>query len=424
MPIQEDRRITIWLKCVLICLVLVLPARCYIGYYLHALQTTSNLSVQYINLVDLAVAVTTIIIGVNSRKIACERNTFRVVAVYLATNFFMLFMAIISGYVDYVGELISKSFIVLCAGVVASKVKDYSDAQKSSIYIISLAILTVASFFLTQYKGYAVMNRVGTLGFGTNETAYFACCILAIALFVSNINIWLRVGASILSLACVLNVASRRGMIVAIAIPIVWIIVSLWNKRSSRRIPSRSFFTALAIIIAGVVIIISRHEQILNYINGSALMVRYRFTIKYNNEFMDYSARLSIFDEVIRYIKNHLFIGSCGCDKILSQGHITHAHNLLLQFIATNGIVIGTVYAAYTVMTFVRSLKIMRVYIERKDYAFPAVISLFFILYFMFEMFGYLLWNPKGLFWIALTMFLIGIEYRNYVLNSSVEKEK
>lgn len=421
MPIRENRKILIWLKCMLVCIVLVLPARCYTGYYLHALQTTSNLSVQYLNLVDVAVVITAIILGFNKNKILFENTTFRTVAIYMIVNFFMLLLAVIFGYVDYTGELISKGIIVLCAGVVVSKVKDYTDTQKSSIYIVSLLILVVASFFLSGYKGYALMNRVGTLGFSTNETANFACCVLAIALFVENINIWLRLGASILSVACILNVASRRGMVVAIAILGVWVLILLWHKRSSK-IASRSFFTALVIIIVGVAFVIVKHQQILNYVNSSALMVRYRFAARYNNEFMDISGRLSIYDEILDYIKDHFLFGSYGCDKILAQGHIAHAHNLFLQFIATNGILIGILYTWYAFATFVRAIKMMKTYLDRRDYIFPAVLSLFFIIYFTFEMFGYLLWNPKGLFWIAITMFLIKIEYRDYVLNGSPKK--
>lgn len=422
MPIRENRQILIWLKCMLVCIVLVLPARCYTGYYLHALQTTSNLSVQYLNLVDVAVVITAIILGFNKNKILFENTTFRTVAVYMIVNFFMLLLAVIFGYVDYTGELISKSIIVLCAGVVVSKVKDYTDTQKSSIYIVSLLILVIASFFLSGYKGYALMNRVGTLGFSTNETANFACCVLAIALFVENINIWMRLGASILSVACILNVASRRGMVVAIAIFVVWVLILLWHKRSSK-IALRSFFAALVIIIAGVAFVIVKHQQILNYVNSSALMVRYRFAARYNDEFMDISGRLSIYEETIDYIRDHFFLGSYGCDKILAQGHIAHAHNLLLQFIATYGVLFGVFYAWYALVTFGRALKMMKTYLGRRDYIFPAVLSLFFIIYFTFEMFGYLLWNPKGLFWIAITMFLIKIEYRDYVLNGSPKKE-
>lgn len=422
MPIRENRQILIWLKCMLVCIVLVLPARCYTGYYLHALQTTSNLSVQYLNLVDVAVVITAIILGFNKNKILFENTTFRTVAVYMIVNFFMLLLAVIFGYVDYTGELISKSIIVLCAGVVVSKVKDYTDTQKSSIYIVSLLILVIASFFLSGYKGYALMNRVGTLGFSTNETANFACCVLAIALFVENINIWLRLGASILSVACILNVASRRGMVVAIAIFVVWVLILLWHKRSSK-IALRSFFAALVIIIAGGAFVIVKHQQILNYVNSSALMVRYRFAVRYNDEFMDISGRLSIYEEIIDYIRDHFFLGSYGCDKILAQGHIAHAHNLLLQFIATYGVLFGVFYAWYALVTFGRALKMMKTYLDRRDYIFPAVLSLFFIIYFTFEMFGYLLWNPKGLFWIAITMFLIKIEYRDYVLNGSSKKD-
>ena len=336
-----------------------------------------------------------------------ESKIFRVIVVYLGVNFFMLTMCLIFGRIDYIGELISKSVIVLCAGVIASQVKLFKDAQKSSIYIVSLGILVIASFFLSGYKGYAAMNRVGSLGFGTNETANFACVILAIALFVTNINIWVRVGAAIVSVACVLNVASRRGMLVALAIPVIWIFANLW-KRRSRKIASRSFFAGVVILLLGVAFVVLRHEQISSYINNSALMVRYRFTIKYNNEFLDYSGRLSIYDEAFEYIKNHLFLGSYGCDKVLAQGHIAHAHNLLLQFIATYGIVFGLVFATYVVITFFRALKIMNVYLNRRERTFPAIISLFFILYFTFEMFGYLLWNPKGVFWIALDHLAVG----------------
>ena len=406
---QEENQIMTWIKCLAVCMILILPARCYTGIYLHFFDAPSNISVYYLNLVDLAIVLVTVFFTLGQHKIIIES---RAVPVYVVINIVMLLIAVVAGYMDYIGELLSKSLIVLCAGVLASQIRRFTDAQKSSIYLVSLTILVVASFFLSGYKGYATMNRVGSLGFGTNETANFACCILAVALFVSNINIWLRAGASVLAVACILNVASRRGMIVAIGVFIIWALASLWKKKNSK-IASRTFFATLAIIVAGIVFIILRHEQIMNYINSSALMVRYRFTVKYNNEFMDYSGRVSIYKEVADYIKDHILFGSYGCDKIFAQGHIAHAHNLLLQFIATYGLLIGPIYAGYAVVTFLRAIKMMHWYIERKESAFPAIVSLFFILYFTFEMFGYLLWNPKGLFWIVLTMILIRFEYRD-----------
>lgn len=417
MPTHKDGQSMVWIKCLLVCVILILPARCYNGFYLHAFAVSSNISVQYLNLVDAAVLLTTLIYSIGRKQLVVESKIFRATAFYFGVNLLMLFMCLIFGRVDYIGELISKSMIVLCAGIIASQVKLFNDIQKSVIYIVSLGILAIASFFLSGYRGYAVMNRVGSLGFGTNETATFACVILAIALFVTNINVWVRVGASIVSVACVLNVASRRGMIVALGIPVIWVFVNLWKRRSSK-IASRSFFAGLVIVLLGIAFVAVRHDQISSYINNSALMVRYRFAAKYNDEFLDYSGRLSIYDEAFDYIKEHIIFGSYGCDKIFAQGHIAHAHNLLLQFIATYGIVFGVIIAVYVVITFFRALKIMNTYLNRRDQAFPAIVSLFFIIYFTFEMFGYLLWNPKAVFWIALTMFMIGIEYRDYVRKS------
>lgn len=418
MPTHEDSQSMVWIKCLLVCVIIILPARCYNGFYLHAFAASSNISVQYLNLVDAAILLTTCIYSIGRNKLYVESRIFRIILIYLGIDLFMLIMCLVFGKTDYIGELISKSIIVLCAGIIASQVRLFNDIQKSSIYVFSLGVLVIASFFLSGYKGYAVMNRVGSLGFGTNETANFACVILAIALFVTNINIWVRVGTSLVAVACILNVASRRGVIVALAIPVIWLFANLWKRRSSK-IASRSFFAGLVILLLATAFVMLRHEQIISYINNSALMVRYRFNTKYNIEFLDYSGRLSIYDEAFEYIKEHLFLGSYGCDKVFAQGHITHAHNLLLQFIATYGIVFGLLFAIYVVVTFIRALKIMKEYLSRRDQAFPAIVSLFFVLYFIFEMFGYLLWNPKGLFWIALTMFLIGIEYRDYVMTDS-----
>lgn len=411
-----------WLRCLLICIILILPARCYNGYYLHLFEVSSNLSVQYVNLIDLSIVIGAFIFTIGVRKIVVDKHILKICIFYFLVNTLMFAAAIFAGYEDYLGELLSKTLIVICAGIIASQMRSFSDIQKSSIYTVTLIILIAASFFLSGYKGYAVMNRVGSLGFGTNETANFACCILGIALFVSNYNVWIRLSAVLLSGACILNVASRRGMFIAIAIPVIWLLLLFWKERSSK-IAKRSFFVTTLVVVGVIVFYIARYEQISSYISNSALMVRFRFTERYNKSFADFSGRLTIYNDVFQHIESNILLGSYGCDKILAQGNIAHAHNLLLQFIATNGPIIGTVYLTYIILSFVRSMRIMITYLRKRDKIFPAVIAIFFILYFLFESSGYLLWNPKGLFWIMLTMFSLDIEYRDYVVTDKAGKK-
>lgn len=417
MSTETNNKIVTWIESLLFCLVLILPARCFNGFFLSLFQTNSNINVQYINLVDLAIILVTISFIIGKNKLFLDKTFFKLILFYIGSNVFMSLLLVFTGHGDFIGELISKSVIVLCAGVIVTKLDKYTETQKCAIYIIPLSILVIASFFLSGYGAYATMNRVGSLGFGTNETANFACIILAIALFVTNINIWLRVASVLISLACVLNVASRRGMLVAIAIVVIWFLLLLWNNRSSK-IASRAFWGAIITIVGCIVVLIIKHEQILNYVNNSALMIRYRIAARYNNEFIDISDRISIYDEIFEYLNNHFVFGSYGCDKLLAQGHIAHSHNLLLQFIATYGVLIGPIYALFSIITFVRSLILLKHYFKVKENVFSAIISIFYTLYFVFEMFGYLLWNPKGLLWIVITMFFIRFEYRK-LKNSS-----
>ena len=414
MPNGDNKSIVVWLKCLLICIILILPARFYNGFYLHAFEIDSNISVQYMNVVDLAIVSTTIVFILGHRKFYIERRLFRFFAFYALANAVMLTAGLFCGQSDGVGELISKTTIIFCCCVVASQFQYFSDLQKTMTYLGTLAVLVIASFFLTGYQGYGTMNRVGSLGFGTNETACFACCLFAVALFVKNINVWIRLGGAILSAACVLNVASRRGMLIEIAILVIWIIVLLFKRKSSR-VSIKGL--ALSIVIFGGLLWVtySRFDQIVKYVNGSAFMIRLRFAEQYNNNFMDFSDRTQIYKNIGDYINTHLLFGAFGCDTILGQGTISHAHNVLLQFIATHGLFFGTIISSFFVVTTYKAIRLMIDYIKYEGNGFPAVLSLFFLLYMSYDLFGYLLWNPKGLFWVGLTMFMIQMEYSSQV---------
>lgn len=400
------------LLCLAVCLLLVLPARSYNGYYLDFFAVKSNISVQYVNLVDLYSIVLLFIFFIFNINTKMNSKVLRICGIYSLINIVMMVLAVISGYGEFIGELLSKSLLVFVSGYVATKVMLLKDKYKIGIYYISLGILVIASFFLSGYKGYGLMNRVGSLGFGTNETAYFACCLIAISLFVSSIGLWLRLLTIIISVACILNVASRRGLLVMGCIIIAWIIWHIWSRKNLL-VSKKSFYACSLVAIGVFLIILIKHEAIVAYISHSSLVVRYRFSEKYNNEFLDYSSRLSIFDVAFDKIVESPFGGTFGCDKLYSQGSNTHAHNLLLQFFVTYGVVFGGIICAYFLISLVRAIKILRMSLTDHSKAFPVIISLFYVIYMVFESFGYLLWNPKGVFWISLTMFLINAEYRS-----------
>lgn len=411
MQITEGKKIQYALIWLAIGIIIILPARCYNGFYLPFFAVNSNISVQYVNIVDLAVIVTALLC------ILCEHqlNNYKVISHFFAFYFLtrLLFMIAIffGGYVGYFGELLSKTTIVGCAAIIAVVASGASDTQKSLTYFSVFLFLSVASFFLVGYGGYGLMNRTGSVGFGSNETACFACALLAIVLFVNFTQLWFRIVIVFVSLACALNIASRRGMIISIAIFIIWLIYTLM-KRKSRFVDKRRFYAVIILFFAIVLILYFNRQSIVDYINDSALMTRINFTEKQNHEVIDLSDRLSVYKEAFQYINLHPILGSFGCDLIYAQGSLSHAHNLLLQNLVTNGIFIGIALDIYLVVTLVRAFILLRRYCKAES-TFPTIISIFFIVYMLFDFFGYLLWNPKGLFWIAITTFFIQIEYSN-----------
>lgn len=410
----DNRLVITWIQCLLICIILVLPARFYNGFYLQFFAVDSNLSVYYVNGVDLAIVLSTLFAILGLGDCHVDSGLFGVFTYYIAVNTVLLIAALLSGRANFAGELISKTVIVFCCCIIATQLKSFTELQQSLMYLTALCILVIASFFLSGYKGYAAMNRVGSLGFGTNETAFFACCILAVSLFVKNTNPWIRIGGVILSIACILNVASRRGMFIAIAILALWLVILLFRKKSWT-ITLRSFFISVIILVGLIWIGCAKFDEIVKYINDSAFMVRFRFAEKSNSNFMDISDRFQIYKSIVEFIGSNLLFGSFGCDTILAQGALSHAHNVLLQFLATHGVIFGTVINSYFLVTLYRAIRIVIKYIRYEDQPFPVILSIFFILYIVYDFFGYLLWNPKGLFWIVITMFMIQLEYHDYV---------
>jgi O-antigen ligase len=410
---ESNNKITyaiIWLA---ICVITLLPARCYNGFYVHFFAVDSNISVQYVNLVDLAVLLTTVVCLVHQHQIKKYPAISWFVGVYFFSRVFFLMLLPFFGYAEFMGEILSKTAIVCCAAIIAVISDEATDFQKSIVYYLALFILVAASFFLIGYGGYGRMNRTGSIGFGTNETASFACALLVISLFINFMPIWARIIVSVVSIACVLNVASRRGLIISIVILIVWVLSKIF-KRKNRFVQRRNFFTTIAIIIAAVLILYINRFRIIDYINDSALMTRINFTERQNQEVFDFSDRTLIYKAAFNFISSHPFFGTFGCDLIFAQGSASHAHSIFLQPLVTNGAFIGLFFDVYLIFSLVRSIQLLYIYSKDKSHYFPAIVSVFYIVYLVFDSFGYLLWNPKGLFWIVLSTFFIHIEYYQF----------
>ena len=401
-----------WIKCLMLCVVIILPARCFTEYSLPLFQVDSNLSVQYINLVDAAVILVALFFMVTSRLFVFDSKILLVTGAFAMVNAVMLLGLFLTGQAEYAGELISKTILVGCAGITVYSIDSFTGKQKASVYVISITILITAAFFLSDYEGYALLRRAGSLGFGSNETACFACALLAIALFVTDWNGWLRLGSAVLSGASVLFVASRRGVILWVAILVVWIIYLIFKRKRSR-VAVTTFFAVLIVAAVALFLFYRNFNTIVDWIDTSRFFHRLRVAeTYYSNYFLDFSDRREILENSFAFFGDHLIFGSFGCDKVIAQGALTHSHNILLQYIITYGTVFGTAIAVFVLVSFFQAIRLTVYYLRRGGIGFGAVTSLFFIVYFLFDSLGYLLWNPKGVFWIWLTIFFIQIEYK------------
>lgn len=413
MELRRESLIT-WIKCLLIVFVLILPARCYNGYYLHAFEIESNISIQYINFVDLAIVFLTTIICLDDKRAFTNHHIILVCTGYVLSTLFFMGIMLLKGYSSFAGELISKSAIVICSGIIASHISFYSDIQKVSIYGITFCILAFASFFFKDYGSYEESNRVGSIGFGSNETAEFACTLLAICFFAKKLNIVLKCSGAILGVLCLLNVSSRRGLIAGIVVTVIWLFSQVYKIKQKVSHPLKSLMSL--IVLGGIIIIFYVYygEQIIDYISSSSLISRINYYSNTDKELFETNDRELLFDDTFEYMWNHPIFGTFGCDTIYAQGKNSHAHNLFLQLITTYGIVFGCVFSFYIISTVIKSFVVL-FHKKKKDLCdFSTVLFSFLVIDLFFESFGYMLWNPKGLLLFSITVFLINDEYIKY----------
>ncbi len=404
---------------VLFVLIMILPARAFQTYAL--VHISSDLSCDYLNLIDLLLVMLIAIGLIGKRKIKLTRSEFGYLALYCLIAITGTMCMIASEKANYAAETISK-FIILFGALYYSDLLFSDDSTNpiiTKVYAIPLITLSSATLLLGGYMSYGVSNRTGTLGFGSNEAAMFAVTLLSFSLFSKNNKNIIKVIGIVLSVLALLAVASTRGMLVGIAVFFLFVISILLKKK---KFTASSLIGTVVVFFLFVYLIYINYERILSYILTSDLANRIIFKLNNNMDIIDFSGRTTIFEQAIELIKNDLFLfGTFGSDKLLANEfmHNTiHTHNIVLQFLSTYGVVNGIMILVPFVYTFIISINnIFKIVSCKENRNHVIMLSFFYALYFVFDMFGYLLWNPKGLLWVLITMILL-------LRQNSVDKRK
>lgn len=395
---------------VFICMMFLLPARFYITYSL-AKSAQSNIVINYLNAVDLVAIMLSILCVILEKKRVIDIGSGKIVIFYAFIVVIELVALAFSAHIEYAGELVSKLVLIIAASIISAYIHNGLDEKlKLMFYIFPLLVLVVASFFLTDYGGYAVSNRVGTLGFGSNETAMFACALIAISLLY-DMSFWLKLGFTVVGFACVLTVSSRRGIVVALAIVFLFGIIKLFSKKK-KFTKKKLFAVTFAIVLLGI-FVYRYYSVIYNYVISSPLVIRLIYTSKTGQSAFDTSDRLDIFHDSISQLNQNPLLGFMGSDKLFAQGSYTHTHNLFLQGLVIYGYLFGLIIGIFFVTVLYKAVKLL-IYSHKNvlKSKIGAVYSVFFIVYVVFDMFGYLLWNSKGVFWVMISSFLIIRQYK------------
>lgn len=389
----------------LITLILILPARFFQTFSLTIFNVESNLSVNYLNGIDVLLAFTSLVIVVKNKGIISFRYGQIVIFFYTLFSLCCSILLIASGNGVYIGEILSKINIVISSLIITNYVLgSFRKGELFCLMYFPLLILVVSTFFLSDYGSYAVSQRAGTLGFGSNEAGTFACALIFLVLFYPKLNALFRVCNLAIGIACVLQTSSRRGILIAAIIFALFFLLWLFKKRKKLKINNVLVF--LLFVVAGVFLLWSNYKTIIDYVNGSALFNRlsYLNNVGKNNLYID--DRAKIYLSSFEHLRENFLYGSFGSDLYLAKNSFSHAHNIFLQFLNTHGIIMGGLICIY-ILCSIKNLfvVIFSKRVHSKSRVIPFVAVLF--PYFIGEQFGYLLWNPKGMLLICLSVFAL-----------------
>ena len=392
----------------LFCFFLLLPARFYTSMSLVR-DVHSTLVVNYLNGVDLVALVLCFSFLILGRGMAPTRSSLLVLLSFFVIGAVNIVGLFLSNQIQFATEILSKGLMLTTAVLAADYFKrKLEPEQLEQVFLIPLLVLVIAAFFLQKYGSYGATNRGGTIGFGSNETAMFACMLIGMA-FTIALSPVIRVGLIALAMLCVLTVSSRRGLIVGVTLLAFGCLVRVIRRKQNpkRKVVLFGCLSVLALLLFGTVFF----DQIATTVARTPLVTRILYTERTGGDFFDLSNRFTILTDCLEDLSARPFLGFFGCDKVYAQGTNTHAHNLLLQMLVTYGCPVGTLINVYLVISFYRAIRLLLARIKGKQGGGGVSAVVFYSIYFVFDMFGYLLWNPKGLVWVVTSALLVNAEY-------------
>ena len=403
----------------LIFAVLMLPARFFQYYSLSLFKLDSNINVNYMNVVDLMILGIAFLCLLSSPVCISLKNQGIVCCFYIIITVCCFIGLTFSGNIEFSGELFSKALIVVCSFIVAKYISNkFSASDIDRFYIFILIVLVFSSFFLKNYLEYGTTRRTGTIGFGSNETAMFACSLLLISLFKPKLHFIVRLAIFILCFACLFIIASRRGLFIALVL--LFAKVAFIAIKPNKKFNSKTIINVGLVLFVLVILFTILREKITSFVTTSSLFYRFKYSLNETSSF-SLSDRFIIFSDSFDYLNDHFLFGSFGCDKLFGQGNLIHAHNIFIQIFVTYGFIFGTIICMYFLYTFANTIKyFIRINVNDSNLFSPVS---FLFMFFICEQVGYLLWNPKAFFWILITTFYTNIHINKNKKDHSVRKD-
>jgi O-antigen ligase len=268
----------------------------------------------------------------------------------------------------------------------------------------------LSTFFLANYQQFGESRRVGSFGFGSNETALFVTTLILFLIFNRSIRLFFNYIFVFIGIISLFIIASRRAYLLLV---VLFLVISFFSRRrykitfSLRGIVVFSILTTITIIILNL--------GLLNWLRDSNFVNRIFYFLNNDLSFIEVSSRLDIYRQAFISIIKRPILGYLGSDSLIASdafSNTIHAHNIFIQMILKYGILIGIGINVFLLSTLYKSFVIIKSIHNRiKETIFP----IFFIVYITFDLLGYMLWNPKGLMIVIMSVVFINTKYKELV---------
>ena len=394
--------------------ILISPSRFFQTFSL--VQAENNININYMNVVDLLCITEMILIFCFFRTFKTDINydskNYKTLSLTTVVCFSIFSLALLfSGNEIYVFEVVSKTIIILCALVFSLFIVSYNVSKPFIVFIFSfLFVICLAPIFLKNYLAYDEIHRAGSLGFFVNETGMFCCMLVAVSLFAIKKKYILRILFTGLGVYVSYLSGSRRGLILSVLIVIIFLLysyVALLIKHHKKKVAfSVILVSGVSVLSALSLFFVLKYDYLVNNIPA---LYRLIHSAKDAGTILG-KDRALLYQYVFAASISHPILGSYGSESLASVtilSQYSHAHNLFIQLFICYGFFFGFIFSLFFILVLIVSCR----NIFTKQNELRKATSLIFFIYFLFDMLGYGLWNPKLLFLIMVCSI--------YVLNDS-----